>query len=878
MFRAMYLTLGALFMTVALSSAAVPAHAAQPTLTKLENGLSVLVQPDDRFPLVALRLYVRAGAAYETSEQAGISHLLEHMVFKGTGRRAPGEVAETIEGAGGYLNAATSFDYTVYTIDLPSERWELGLDVLQDMIFNTKLDPEELEREKKVVLAELERGEDNPSSRRFKAMQPLIWGGSNYERPIIGYRETVESFTRQDILDYIDEFYQPQSMLAVVVGDVNPDEALGKVRQYFGDLENHGDVVPKTPLPVMNHGTPRIHVEKGPWNKAYVAVGFPLPSLHTAEVPGLDMLGHLLGGDDTSRLYRKFKYELGLVDDISAYSLTLEQVGMFYIGATLDGDKLPEFWEALNKELATLDTSSFTDRELERARLNIEDSLYSSKETIGGLASKLGYFQFFENSLEAEGNYLYALSEVGRVEMQDLADRYLAKGALAVSALVPENGDGVDDLEKTMAAAVDKAWNGKIAKAEAEAAAAGTRGDAETVDLGGGRTLVLLPDGTLPYTSVTMAFTGGDSLLFPDEQGLAALAAKALTRGAGGLNATEYEDYLSDRAAAVSASASRDLFVVAAKFPSRFSGDVLGVMRDTLNNPAFATDEIDRAKAELIAAIHRREDQPTGRAFRHLFPMLFADTGYSYLHMGTEDDVATYGVDEVRTYWERQLKQPWVMAVSGDFDRESVSKLARELARGDAEPFTFAAPTWNDEFSKNMQMPDRNQSHIVVAFPVPGSRHKDSVGLDLLRQALAGQGGKLFLELRDKQGLGYTVTAFLWQAPETGFLAFYIGTYPDKTEQALEGFRKAVADLHAEPLADKAVDRAKNLVRGDYYRDHQSLSSRSREAAGLMVRGYDLDHNRKDIDAAQQLTAEDLKALAIKYLIWDDAYTLTVTP
>ena len=132
--------------------------------------------------------------------------------------------------------------------------------------------------------------------------------------------------------------------------------------------------------------------------------------------------------------------------------------------------------------------------------------------------------------------------------------------------------------------------------------------------------------------------------------------------------------------------------------------------------------------------------------------------------------------------------------------------------------------------------------------------------------------------MRDKQSLGYTVTALLWQAPETGFLAFYIGTYPEKTEQAIEGFRKAVADLHAEPLSDKAVERAKSLVRGDYYRDHQSLASRSREAAGLLVRGFELDRNRKDIDAAQALTAKDLQALATKYLIWDKAYALTVTP
>lgn len=865
-----------LVMAAALEGA--PARAAEATLTRLPNGLGVLVQPDDRFPLVALRLYVHAGSAYETPEQSGISHLLEHMVFKGTGRRAPGEVAETIEGAGGYLNASTSFDYTVYTIDLPAERWTLGLDVLQDMIFNTALDPGELEREKKVVLAELERGEDDPSSRRFKTMQPLIWKGTGYERPIIGYRETVSGFGRDDILDYIHTYYQPQSMLMVVVGDVDPAKAVAQVQNFFGDLENHGRVEPAVPLPVPSFDAPRVRVEKGPWNKAYVSVAFPLPDMLSGAVPGLDLLGQLLGGDDTSRLYRSLKYDKGLVDDISAYAMTLERVGVLYISATLDGDKLPAFWEALNKELAGLDVSTFTDREIERARLNIEDSLYSSKETVGGLASKLGYFQFFEHSPRAEDNYLYALKHTGREELQKLADAYLTRNALAVSVLAPENGAAADELKKKLTATVDAAWTGARGAAQAKAAV-GVRGQAETVDLGGGRTLVLLPDGTLPYTSVTMAFTGGDALLFPDEQGLAELASRALTRGAGSMGATEYEDYLSDRAAGISASAGRDQLVVAARFPSRFSADVLDVFRATVTEPGFAPEEVGRARDEQAASIHMREDRPTGKAFRHLFPMLFADSGYSYLHMGALEDVEKYGPDQVRGFWERQRRQPWVMAVCGDFDREAVTALARSLARGEvAEPFAYAAPEWGKEFRKNLELHDRNQSHVVVAFPVPGSRNGDSVGLDLLRQALAGQGGKLFLEMRDKQGLGYTVTAFLWQAPETGFLAFYIGTYPEKTGQAIEGFRKAVADLHAEPLSAQAVERARNLVEGDYYRDHQSLSSRAHEAAGLLVRGFDLDRNRRDIEKARTLSAEDLQRFAAKYLLWDKAYILTVTP
>ncbi len=874
---------GALLMTAGINLA--HAGEAAPVLTRLENGLGVLVQPDTRFPLVSLRLYVHAGSAYESPRRSGISHLLEHMVFKGSARRAPGQVAEDIEGAGGYLNAATSFDYTVYIIDLPAERLELGLDVLRDMIFGAALDPDELEREKQVVLSELERGEDTPSSRRFQALQPLLWGGTPYERPIIGFRETVAAFTRQDILDYIAEFYQPQSMLAVIVGDVDPGRAVELVRTHFGDLVNTAPVAPRGPLPAPHPQAPRVTVQPGPWNKVYLSVAFPAPALASAQAPGLDLLAQVLGGDRSSRLYRKYQHELGLVDSISAYAMGLEGTGLFSISAELDRDKLPAFWAGLTADLAALPAASFTDRELDRARLNIEDDLYSSKETLGGLASKLGYFQFFENGPQAEENYLYALRHTGADELRALAGAVLTRQALAGAVLLPEDrtdGAPAQDpaaLERELLAAVDAAFGPGSGSAPGAATQDGRRGGIDTVDLGGGRTLVLLPDTTLPYTSLTLAAPGGDALLFPDEEGLAELAAQALTRGTAGLPATEFRDFLADRAASIGARAGRDMFTVSARFPSRFAAELLPLLRRTITEPTFAADEVARAVTEQQAAIRRREDQPMGLAFRHLFPLLFADTGYARFHEGTVEGVARFGPDQVREFWQRQRRQPWTLAVCGDFDREAVVALARELAAGEpAEPFVFPRPTWGDHRERALTLADRNQSHVIVAFPVPGQRSDDSVGLDVLRQALAGQGGLLFRELRDRQGLGYTVTALLWQAPQTGFLAFYIGTSPDKTAQALEGFRQAVADLRQTPLDEAEVARAANLIAGDYHRDHQGLAARAAEAATLLARGFPVDHDREGVARAARVTPGDLLALARQWLVWDRAYVLTVEP
>jgi zinc protease len=413
-------------------------------------------------------------------------------------------------------------------------------------------------------------------------------------------------------------------------------------------------------------------------------------------------------------------------------------------------------------------------------------------------------------------------------------------------------------------------------------AQASRSGAASTVDLPGGSRLVLIPDPTLPYAGMSLTFTGGDALLAPSEQGLAELAASALTRGAGNRTAPQIEDFLADRAADLSAASGRDTFTVSAKFPTRFTGDMLGLAADVLGRPSFAPEEVERARRDQIASIKRREDQPMGLAFRHMFPFLFSGAPYGYFNEGLPEAVAGYGPGDLAGFWKRQSGRPFVLSVCGSFDPERITafgrKLAVDLGRAEDGPVPFTIPAWSADKAKALKLADRNQAHLILVFPAVGEDHPDSAGLSLLRAALAGQSGLLFRDLRDRQSLGYSVTAFVWQAPRAGFLAFYIGTTPDKLDAAREGFRRAVASLDRDPLPEAELNRAKNILRGEYYQERQSLLSRSREASSLLTRGFELDRNARRVEEAQTLTPADLRDLAARYLKWDGAYEMVVAP
>lgn len=289
-----------------------------------------------------------------------------------------------------------------------------------------------------------------------------------------------------------------------------------------------------------------------------------------------------------------------------------------------------------------------------------------------------------------------------------------------------------------------------------------------------------------------------------------------------------------------------------------------------------------RARQDQIAAIKQREDRPLGLAFRRLFPFLYTSGPYSLLHQGMPDEVAKLTKSDILRFWGRQSMQPFTLAVCGQFDEKTITDFATKLASTMTAPgseYQFVKPTWNTTHEEALHLPDRNQSHLLMVFPTPGKQDlAASARLELLKAALSGQSGLLFRDLRDKEGLAYTVTAFNWQSIKTGFMALYIGTSPDKVDASLDGFKRVLAELTSKPLPEQEVVRARNILMGDYYQEHQSLISRSREAASLMSRGMDRHYEQDLIEQAKTITPADLQDTVRQYLDPAKAYVFKVVP
>lgn len=858
---------------------AAPANPSTPgndtMLVRLKNGLTVYIIRDSRFPLVCTRLYVGTGSANETAGQAGISHVLEHMVFKGTEKRPKGQVARDVESLGGYLNAATSFDKTWYITDMPARHWKTGMDVVKDMAFHPSLDPAELEAEKDVIVSELKGGDDTPTRRLFEDLQVAGLAHTVYGRPIIGFEKTIRAVTADDLRAYIRTWYQPQNMMLLVAGDIDPNAVLAYAEELFGDLKN--DTVLPAPAPVQLEGAaggPRVEVTRGPWNKVYLGIALPAPALGDQRSIDLDVLAYALGGDGTSQFYRKYRYEKQLVDSISVGNMSLNRAGLFYMVAQLDADKVEPFWQEFTRDLAALDAGKITPDVIERARFNYEDGMDRAGETLDGLTSWKATVQFELGGPQCEANVRHALAAVDGARLRQAQDLWLRPDQVRVRVLAPEKAQ-LPDLD----AILQRNWPAPAVERQKAATAVEKAGKREIVDLGQGRTVILQPDRTIPYVSLEILRPGGNALLKPADQGLAQLTAATLTDGCGTRDLDAMERFVAERAASLSASAGVQSFTVSLTGPARFNADYFALLGDLLHKPTFAEKDVRRQADTLKAALVRRQDNPMSFMGSRINGFLFpGGQPYGFDGLGTAENQDRFGPGDVQAFWKQQNAQPWILSVAGDFDREKVLAFARSLPVPTAPAVEVPQPAWGADKRLPLSLPGRQQAHLLLAFHAVPLDHPDAPALMLLESVLSGQSGLLFNKLRDEQGLGYTVTAFYRSLPEAGFMAFYIGTTPRNLDVARQGFSAIIKDIKTELLPAGLLAKGLNRMEGSYYRGRQSLGARADEAAGERLLGQPQDFQKLLLEKAARVTPEQLRDVARKYLLVDNMYEVTLLP
>ena len=868
----------------------------------LKNGMDVILAERHSAPVVAFQLWAKVGSADEKPDEAGLAHVCEHMLFKGTDKRAVGEIARDVEACGGDINAWTSFDETVYHFVLPSSEFDQGLDIISDAVQNSKMDPVELKLELSVILEEIRRGNDMPSSVIGDMIFARTFRKHPYGRPIIGFEKTVRSFDDRKLKKFYRKWYVPSNLTLVVAGDFDPRTASGKISRAFREFKGPRPPARKTRVKEPVQKRRRFSMTSRNVQEVHVAIGIPVVPLTDPRAPLFDLLALIMGQGESSRLNQNIRRRLGLVNDIYSYAYTPRDAGIFLVGASMPAANLERFFSEIMQEIFQFSRENIPEHEMAKAKLMLESETIYQLETAEGLARRYGSDFVHTGDFEFDKKYKAIIAAADVQSLMDIAGAFFNPGRMSVCIITPDASTSAAEglpvtLDGSGKSIINRAgikeWinsavrdtAGKPLRSSGRMSGRGFSGAGSIIEekLDNGTRLLLWPDPDVPILALRSAFPGGAGLESPEKAGIGALAARSLTKGTMTRDASATARAVEGIAGSILAASGRNSFGLQASAPSKFQEYLLDLFFECKLEPAFRESEIETEKNFQLEAIRTQDDNPGRQAFKNMAGILFPDHVYGLPVSGTHESVTSLTAEDCTGYYRGFSFENMVICAAGNFDRDQICSIVSqklgehpgfEIHREAKPPVPSPLQQKQSVFRKN----PKEQAHIVIGFRGNTLYSDDRFALEVLITALSGMGGRLFDSIREKAGLAYHVSASNTEALSSGMIALYGATSPENTRALIDAFRKETEKVRLEKLYPDELDRVKSYLIGMHKISLQRLMTR----ASLVVLNvcYDLGtmaHVRY-IDRIAAVSAQDVIDVAVNYLDFDRSVLSIVGP
>lgn len=843
---------------------ASPHHGAIPSLppgvelVTLDNGLTVIVREDHSAPVVSAQAWVMSGSIHEGRWLgAGLSHLLEHMLFKGTTTRPGSRIDQEVQEAGGYMNAYTSFNRTVYHIDVPNTGARVAVDILCDVMQHATLPEDELAKEKQVILREMDMNQDDPDRRASRRLFEVAYTRSPYRFTVIGYPDIFNTLTPADVRAFYREHYVPNNTFFVVVGDVSAQEVIAQIRAAYAQT-------PARPLPPFvlpeepKQTAPREILEEAPIELGHVHFAWHIPDLRHPDLPALDVLSVLLGVGRSSRLYQQVREKKALVHQVEAWTYSPGGPGLLGMSAVVDADKFTAARDAMLAEVARLQERPVSAVELHKAVKQFVSATLATRKTMQGQAQDLGGSWLAANDLNFSARYLAAIQRVTPADVQRVAREYLTEENRTLYALLPSG-----------------------AKPRPVAVAETARQQAiQKFLLPNGLRLLVKEDHRLPFVEYRAALLGGVLAESPATNGLSQLMAKMLLKGTRRRTAAAIVAEIESLGGSVDTYGGNNSFGVTLETLSEDFATGLDVLADVLLQPTFPEAELEREREVQLAAIRAQKDELLRSALRAMRRGLFGDTGYGLDPLGGEESVKKLSRDDLQAFHARLVTpQNCVLAIFGDVQAEAVKRAVEKTfgrwRTGSEAGLKLPSPAPLQQTRRVVETRDKKQAVLVLGWPGTTLRDADHHPLELLQETCSDLGSRLFLRIRDQLGLAYYVGAQHVAGPIPGYFAFYAGTAPEKAEEVERELLKEAESLRDEGVTPEELKRAKAKILGQKKIARQDLGTLAMMTALDELYGLGYDYLDAEDARIEAVTLDEVKAAARKYLR-PDAFVLAV--
>ncbi|VVM05322.1 M16 family metallopeptidase [Methylacidimicrobium tartarophylax] len=799
---------------------------------ELANGLTVLVNRDMRAPVVSLQCWCATGSIHEGRWiGSGISHLLEHLLFKGTPTRTGIQMVQEIQDLGGHFNAYTTYERTVYHIDLPAESWRQALPILGDAVLHPEIDLEEFTREKDVIRREFAMVEDDPESQLFQAALETTFLRHPVRFPIIGQIDLFNALSREDVVAYHRERYVPQNLFLVVSGAAEPDEVFQAAEQCFGRESRR--FLSDTPLPAEPVQVAARYARKAfPSELARIAILYPVPEFGHPDSAALRVLALFLGESRSSILHQKLVEQESLAEEVEAFTFAGPEAGVFGVEARCAPERLEKLAARLREELYGIGASLPAEADLTLARrLTLARSIADLK-TMAGKAGAVGSGWLLARDPYLKETFLRLLLGVTAEEVQRVARQYL----------LPQKENRIDLVPLDFKPPAHGSRGGTHP---------GSRLTPSLTKVGGGFRMLSLED-SLPLQFFRAAFDGG--LLFEPrgKEGICFLSTQLLLKGTRNRTAARIAREVEELGGSIAADAGNNSAGLSLEVLSDQWAPALQLFLEMLLEPAFREEEIATEKRKQLSLLQAERDDPLSIARDLVRRSLWGEHPYGGNVLGKEESLASIDAADVENFLRKVLlTNRLILAGAGPVDPAKwqpviVQAMASRLGAATTLPSPPLPPRLSQPVRAERRVPGKEQAIVEIAFPIPELVHPDQLALAVVGESLSDLGSRLFVRVRDELGLAYFVSASRFVGRQAGYFYFYAGTAPGKEGEVERILLEEIIRLAEGGLSEKELERARAKLISEEKMSWQNpasimTSSALHELVGL---GWDYDERR----------------------------------
>ncbi|MGJ3241909.1 MAG: M16 family metallopeptidase [Opitutales bacterium] len=774
----------------------------------LPNGLTVLHKPDFSAEVVSAQAWVRTGSLHEAPLLgSGLSHYVEHMVFKGTHRRSGRELTREVHGLGGNLNAYTTFNRTVYYIDAPSEGVHAVLDLLGDLVLNARLDADDARSEREVILREIDMGLDDPDRQMARALFQTAFKKHPYRHPVIGHRPLFSSLQPDELQAYYKYRYVPNNVVLIVAGAVSADVLQQAVEATWGTYAMGrltDPVIPDEPLPLARREVHRIadtELTRG-------GLAFPIPGLADPDTPGISVLSSVLGAGRSSLLWRRLREEQGLVHGIGAHAWVPGGRGLFWISYQCDPDKQaavePAIWEVIEETMRT----GIPESRVDKARREAMIGEINTRKTMSGQAMRLGMAEVVVGDREFSRTYLERLRSVPADDLPSLMGKVFVRNQVAAVSL----GRSVQGRRQT----TDASGEGLPPFAEHR--------------LANGIRVWLQPTRRLPKVALGWLAEGGPRFEPADQRGITQLLATLLTRDTGRRSAEAVSELIEQVGGDFDCFSGNNSFGLEMEVMMEDLDLGIDLLADALRRPTFKESTLRREIDAQVAEFQEITDDVVSFARREARKAFFREHPFAVNAIGLPACIRNLRTDDLQAYADRLVSpHNGVLVAAGSFEPEDLLKRL-DAALGDwsgqavEPPYPpYAGP----EKPTTVQFHRESAQTVVhLVFPDVGVRDEDHVVGDAVNELCSGMASHLFETVREEQGLAYFIGAGRISGTDCGAFVFFGGTAPDTADRVVAAIDAEIERLGVEGPAPEELERARKRLKAQRRMGRQNLSSR----------------------------------------------------